>query len=205
MDELEEFDWRPVPTVPDPEVEPAGREVEAPDPEVEPAGPEVEPAGPEVEAPRREAALDRALGDAYRHLAMRDRTEAEIRRCLGRRGHAAEVADGAVAELRHQGYLDDARFARRFAEDRRTLDGWGLERIRVRLAELGVAGDLVEACCPNVPEDELAAAVDVLRRRLLRTPRDERERQRALGLLVRRGFELELAYDAVRQFERSAA
>ena len=30
----------------------------------------------------------------------------------------------------------------------------------------------------------------------------ERERERALGLLVRRGFPLELAYDAVRATER---
>ncbi len=33
-------------------------------------------------------------------------------------------------------------------------------------------------------------------------PADQRERERALGLLVRRGYELELAYDAVRAFER---
>jgi regulatory protein len=33
-------------------------------------------------------------------------------------------------------------------------------------------------------------------------PRTDRERERALGLLARRGYELELAYDAVRAFER---
>ena len=38
-----------------------------------------------------------------------------------------------VAELRHLGYLDDARYAQRFAEDRRTLDAWGAERIERRL------------------------------------------------------------------------
>jgi hypothetical protein len=32
----------------------------------------------------------------------------------------------------------------------------------------------------------------------------ERERDRALGLLVRRGYPLELAYDAVRTTEREA-
>ena len=33
----------------------------------------------------------------------------------------------------------------------------------------------------------------------------DRERERALGLLVRKGYELELAYEAVRAFERAAA
>jgi regulatory protein len=54
-------------------------------------------------------------------------------------------------------------------------------------------------------ESELGAAVALLQRRV-RGPLDsERERERALGLLVRKGYELELAYDAVRAFERDAA
>ena len=149
--------------------------------------------------------LQRALGDAYRHLAMRDRTVAEIEACLARRGHEPDVAAQAVAELRRQRYLDDARFARRFAEDRRNLDGWGSDRIRSRLAQLGVARELIDTATVSAPDEELDAAIDVLRRRLVRPPGDERERQRALGLLVRRGFELELAYDAIRRVEREAA
>jgi regulatory protein len=164
------------------------------------------PAGaPDAPAAAPDEPLQAALGDAYRHLAMRDRTEAEIQACLSRRGHTPAVAGRAVAELRRQGYLHDARFARRFAEDRRALDGWGGDRIRARLAELGVPGELVDAAAAWAPEEELAAAVDLLRRRLTRAPSDERERQRALGLLVRRGFELDLAYDAIRRVEREAA
>ena len=155
--------------------------------------------------PPADDALGAAMSDAYGHLRMRDRTETEIRSCLARRGHDPQVTDEAVEELRLQGYLDDARFARRFAEDRRNLDGWGGERIRLRLAELGVPDHLIDVAASSAPEEELAAAVDVLRRRLPHAPTGERERQRALGLLVRRGFELELAYDAVRSVERDAA
>jgi regulatory protein len=50
--------------------------------------------------------------------------------------------------------------------------------------------------------DELAAAVALLRARIRRPPQTDRDRERALGLLARRGYELELAYDAVRAFER---
>ena len=42
-------------------------------------------------------------------------------------------------------YVDDAGFARRFAEDRRNLDGWGNERIERRLVELGVDREHVRA------------------------------------------------------------
>jgi regulatory protein len=53
--------------------------------------------------------------------------------------------------------------------------------------------------------EELEAALAVLRRRFERPPAHDRERDRALGLLVRKGYDLELAYDAVRAFERDAA
>jgi regulatory protein len=125
------------------------------------------------------------------------------RHLLGKSLSEAQV-DAAMAELIEQGYLDDARFARRFAEDRRNLDGWGQERIERTLLDAGVDPDLiVTALGSRDAEDELDAAVTVLRGRLRVAPSDERERQRALALLVRRGYELELAYDAVRLFERT--
>ena len=41
----------------------------------------------------------------------------------------------AVASLVRDGYLDDASYARRYAEDRRNLDGWGAERIERALSD----------------------------------------------------------------------
>lgn len=144
--------------------------------------------------------LQHALDLAYRHLAKRDRTEMEVRRHLSGRGVGEAVVDRAIAELEAQGYLDDARYARRFAEDRRTLDSWGAERIEQRLLAAGVAPELVAAAVADrPPAAELDAAVALLRRRFPAPPADDRERNRALGLLLRRGYELELAHDAIRR------
>jgi regulatory protein len=49
-------------------------------------------------------------------------------------------------------------------------------------------------------DDELEAAVALLRRRVPTAPTTPRERDRALGMLVRKGYELELAYDALRRY-----
>jgi regulatory protein len=131
------------------------------------------------------------VSQVRRHLLERSLQEADI--------------EAALAELTEQGYLDDARFARRFAEDRRNLDGWGSERVETTLLASGVDPELIAAALGSREAgDELEAAVTVLRGRLRVAPADERERQRALALLVRRGYELELAYDAVRLFERAA-
>jgi regulatory protein len=149
--------------------------------------------------------LQHALDLSYRYLGHRDRTVAEIRRHLEAKRVESATIDEAVAELHEQGYLDDARFAQRFAEDRRTLDAWGAERIERKLRDAGVGSEHIEAALATQSADEArAAAIELLRRRLSGPPQDDRGRERALGLLVRRGYDLELAYDAVRAFERAA-
>lgn len=152
------------------------------------------------------ASAERALELGLRHLDRRDRTEAELRRHLAAKDVGQTEADAAIAEIARMGYLDDARYARTFAEDRRNLDGWGAERIERRLLELGVDREHVAAALADRDgEGELDAALQMLRRRFGDPPASERERERALGMLVRKGYELELAYDAVRAFERAAA
>lgn len=150
-----------------------------------------------------QAQLQEALDLSFTFLGHRDRTVAEVRRHLERKRVEPAGIDAAVEELQRLQYLDDARFARRFAEDRRRLDAWGADRIERRLLALGVApGMAAAAVSTGDGHDELAAAVDLLRRRVRRPPETDRDRERALGLLARRGYELELAYAAVRAFER---
>jgi regulatory protein len=153
-------------------------------------------------------ALDTALQKAYRYLGHRDRTVAELRKYLLGKGVPEAIADEAVEELIELGYVDDARFARQFAEDRRRLDAWGSERIERRLRELGVGREHVAAALAALAgedETELDAALGLLRRRFPAPPETDRDRDRALGMLVRRGYDLDLAYDAVRALGREAA
>ena len=111
---------------------------------------------------------------------------------------ADEAVRVTVVELLEGGFIDDAAFAQRFADDRRRLDAWGSERIARRLRELGVAPDLVAAAIGEQDrEDELEAAIALLRRRVPGVPATPRERDRALGMLVRKGYGLELAHDAL--------
>ena len=152
-----------------------------------------------------EARREHARTLAWHALNRRERTEAELRALLARKRVAPEDAEAVVRELVGAGFVDDARFAERFAEDRRRLDAWGAERIERRLVALGVPPEHVaSAVGAGDDHDELSAAVELLRRRIGRPPETDRDRERALGLLARRGYELELAYDAVRAFERGA-
>jgi len=149
------------------------------------------------------ARLQHALDLAYRYLGHRDRTVLEIRRYLEARRVEPAMVDQAVAALSEQGYLDDARFALRFAEDRRRLDHWGRDRIERRLLACGIDRELVAETLDDVRrDDELERAIEVLRRRYADPPTDRGDARRAYGVLVRKGFDPELAADAVRAYAR---
>ena len=140
---------------------------------------------------------------AFRFLGRRDRTVAEVRRHLERKEVNEAAIEHAVAELAEQGYLDDARYAQRFAEDRIALDGWGSDRIERKLVELGVEREHVSAALRGRDfGTELDAAIGLLQRRWRQPPATDRERERALGFLVRKGYDLEIAYDAIREHAR---
>ncbi len=109
-----------------------------------------------------------------------------------------------MALLADAGAIDDAGYARRYAEDKRQLAGWGPDRIAKALEGRGVAPQLIEAALADDDEtSQLDRALALLGDRGLACD-TERDRERALGLLVRRGFPLELAYDAVRALSRRA-
>lgn len=150
-----------------------------------------------------ELRLQLALDVAYAYLAKRDRTVREVRRRLEEREVDAATVEETLAELTDAGMLDDARYATRFAEDRRNLDAWGAARIERRLLDVGVpAGDIAAALAMQEGEDEFGAALAALRRRYEEPLPDARARERALGYLVRKGYSMEIAYDAIRAHAR---
>ena len=148
----------------------------------------------------------RAVDLAYRALGRRERTVVELRAYLERKRVEPEAIEHAVAELQAAGFLDDARYAARFAEDKRTLERWVSERIELDLRRRGVADDLIDAAVAAQPRaDELGAALELLAERMPQPPADDKTRDRAWRLLVRKGYEPELAYDAVRAHARRQA
>jgi regulatory protein len=141
----------------------------------------------------------RALELAYAYLNKRERTEAEVRRRLEQYDVDTTSADVAVRALIDHRALDDARYARLFIEDKRGLEQWGNDRIRRTLTDRGIDHDLIEhALAADTGEQtELDRAVAVLRARFPDPPRDRRERDRALGVLLRKGYDGDVAVEAL--------
>jgi len=154
------------------------------------------PAEDEAGGDRAREAFEKGLAA----LRRRERGTAELADWLRRRGFEPAEVSSALARLTEVGELDDRRFATRFAEDKRELRGWGPERIREALAARGIPHELVELALSadgHAHQLERAEALLAERGKALGS---EADRARALSYLTRRGYDYELAYEAVRRF-----
>ena len=123
-----------------------------------------------------------------------------MRRHLEAKRVEPDTIDAAVAELCEQGYLDDAGSPGASPRTAARWTRWGNERIERKLlrARRRAPSSSRRRSAARDGGGELEAALAVLRRRFRGVPETERDRDRALGLLVRKGYELEIAYDAIR-------
>jgi regulatory protein len=148
---------------------------------------------------------DDPLALALRALRRRERSRAELASWLADRGVEEPQVAETLNRLEELGEVDDARFARRYAEDKRELAGWGADRVRAALEQRGIAAAEIEAA---LAEEDSASEVDRATALLMRRSEpltSERSRARALSFLTRRGYPFEVAYEAVRACERREA
>jgi SOS response regulatory protein OraA/RecX len=122
---------------------------------------------------------ERAIDLAYKAVARRELTVAELRTRLERKRVPPEAIDDAVEELEATGFLDDERYARQFTEDKRELDQWGSERIARDLHRRGIARHLIEEVVSTRSRDsELQTAILLLEQRHPSAPADATARGR---------------------------
>jgi regulatory protein len=150
----------------------------------------VRPPGPA----RRREATDLAL----HYLALRDRTEHEVREYLRKKGFTAGDVDASLAAIRSWGYLRDDQVAMRWAQDRVERYCWGPARIVSGLRQRGVGPTLAQDAVRTIMEGrtEEALARRAAQRYLESHPGigGARAMRRLAGFLERRGYSWEVIY-----------
>jgi len=156
-----------------------------------------------------------ALEIAGRFLGTRPRTRWEVERRLRKAAATPEVIAVTLERLTELGHVDDAAFARWWAEQRDRHAPRGRRMLEAELRQHGVARDLIEELRGELATPERAAdeeglptsdeerAREALTRHLhgRAVPDDPKALQRLGAFLIRRGFDPETA----RRVLRSAA
>lgn len=139
-----------------------------------------------------------ALDHAVRLLSLCDRSENEVRRRLLDTGYPAACVDQVIQRLYEAELLDDAAYARRWAQSR--AHKHGRSRIERELTRRGVSRDTAQAAVAELSdEDQLADAVRLTGKFLARTQGDfDRSLyQRTLAMLARHGYDASIARRAL--------
>lgn len=149
---------------------------------------------------------------AVRFLGTRPRTRWELERRLRRAAAEPDVIATTIDRLAAMGYVDDAAFARWWAEQRDRHAPRGRRMVEAELRQHGVPREVLEAlrgaepAAPtldgeDLPDSEEARADAALARHLRGRPipDDLKARQRLGAYLVRRGFDPEAARAAIRR------
>ncbi len=143
----------------------------------------------------------KAKNAALRLLAYRSRSEREVRRRLQSR-FTEEVIDRTLSDLRCQGLLDDAAFAREWREQREKFRPRGPGVIRQELRKLGVDTEVIREALSDF--DAAANAYQAGSRYAAKlSTEDAGAFRRKLGaFLYRRGFEGEVLGQTVERLWR---
>ena len=139
--------------------------------------------------------FEKAFACALGLLARRDRSIREMERKLRDRSYPDVISGEVIARLTKSGYLDDRRFAERWAESAvRNGRGYG-PRLRLELLRKGIAREIVADVVAGVTAayDELETLSALVAGKFARfdpVTATDRDKRRVVAYLQRRGFSL---------------
>ena len=141
----------------------------------------------------------RAFNKASDLLALRDHSEKELLQKLRQKGFA-DGAEEAMEKLKSYGYLDDSRFALRFAQELQRVKHYGKKRIEQELYRKGVSRDVVSDTLEQLSFDEDALTA-LIERRYLRQLDTEKGVQKTVAALQRMGYSFGEIRDALQKVQ----
>lgn len=136
---------------------------------------------------------DRAYQYALRLLTGRDYTTVRVQQKLASREVAEGDLEAVILRLQREGWLDDRRYAERFAESALSSGRYYGTRLRLEMRRRGFAPDVVnEILAPLLAgSDEISEVRSAAERRypgFSYSAASDRDKRRMVGFLQRRGF-----------------
>jgi regulatory protein len=143
-----------------------------------------------------------AIDAALRLLAIRPRTEHEIRQRLNRKGYLSEEIESAIARLAVLGLVDDMAFAQFWVEQRASFRPMGHRRLVAELRAKGIPQQVISDVVQR--EDDATSIEAVANRRAanLKGLDDAMFARRLGSFLLRRGYAAALVRGVVQRLLR---
>ncbi len=143
----------------------------------------------------------RAQEIALHFIGYKMRTEAEVRRKLEEKEVQPEIRDRVMEFLKKYDYVNDVLYVQKYVQERERLAPRGKNLLQLELRQKGVAEKTITAVLAEMELDEADAAVRLLAKKLRHAalPLDQKQKQKLLAFLMRKGFDFETAKEAISQ------
>jgi regulatory protein len=144
---------------------------------------------------------DRVKQAALRLLALKDRSEEEVRKKLTAKGYESNLIEGLLAKFREQGYIDDEAYVDRRVRYLAREKLYGNRRIEVQLLEKGLSRERIRQVIDTVRQEFSEA--EALKMRLAKKPPGKRintdagDKRRLVQHLLGKGFPPELIFETL--------
>ena len=151
----------------------------------------------EIEALQEKGNVEGAYNHALNYLSYRPRSRAEVETYLQGRKVSEQQAESILARLERAGLIDDEEFARYWVENRERHRPKGLRALRYELGRKGLRDDVIERALGSVDVSEGAYRAASKKARQLSHVDGSTFRRKMVEYLARRGFDYEVAREAV--------
>lgn len=138
---------------------------------------------------------------ALRYLALRPRSEHEVREYLGsRKGFSSPQVDSAIERLLEAGYLNDKDFAQIWVRNRTLLKPRSSRMLQAELCKKGISADIIKPILNEYgAEEELDVLVGVINRKLSQSK--YADQKKLMEYLSRQGYKYDLIKKAFKVIE----
>lgn len=137
-----------------------------------------------------------------RRIAMREHSRGELAQALAKKHVPEELAERLLDRFTEVGLIDDERFARAWVESRQRMKGTARSVLALELRRKGVDGEVIDVVLEDIDaESEREAAHRLVQKKLrsLRGLDDTTRIRRLTGMLARKGYSAQVAFDVVRE------
>ena len=128
-----------------------------------------------------------------RLLTRRDHASQELKLKALKKGYEASYINDSIKNLEQKGYIDNSKFARKFAHDKFEFNRWGPEKIKMELLKKEIDMNSISFALKSISKkDKIGDALSqlVLKRkaRILREP-PEKRKKKLFDFLIRKGYD----------------
>jgi regulatory protein len=140
----------------------------------------------ELKSYKKLSADDKAYGLALAYVVRRLRSEGELRDYFRRKGYDAELGEQILEKLRTYSFVDDEKFAKAWANDRRLLKSVSKRRLQQELRAKRVSDEIIQTVLMEDESDDKSVLRELVERKRRQTK--YQDNLKLMQYLARQGF-----------------